>query len=220
MAVYGYCRVSTVRQAEEGESLEVQEQKITNYCLLEELDPPVFLVDRGESAGVQLAKRTKGASLLAKLKPGDHVVASKLDRLFRRASDALNVAEWMKENGVSLHLLDMKGDVMNDSMSRAFFTMASAFAELERNRIKERISEVKAMQKAAGRYLGGRVPVGYRVEAGKLVADETGQAVISYITNSGAEIGSQTLAKMIKEKYGVTISHNTVYRIRKGAENA
>ncbi|MCC4238157.1 recombinase family protein [Vibrio anguillarum] len=215
MAVYGYCRVSTSRQAEEGDSLEVQEQKILNYCQLEDLGKPTFIVDKGVSGGTQLSKRPKGGPLLENLAHGDHVVALKLDRMFRRASDALNVAEQMKERGVSLHLLDMKGDVINDSMSRAFFTMASAFAELERNRIKERITEVKAMQKAAGRYLGGRVPVGYRVESGQLVEDETGQAVLDFISQNYGRVGCQSLAKEIKSKFDVTVSHTTVHRLGK-----
>lgn len=219
MAVYGYCRVSTSRQAEEGDSLEVQEQKILNYCQLEDLGKPTFIVDKGVSGGTQLSKRPKGGSLLENLAHGDHVVALKLDRMFRRASDALNVAEQMKERGVSLHLLDMKGDVINDSMSRAFFTMASAFAELERNRIKERITEVKAMQKAAGRYLGGRIPVGYRVESGQLVEDEAGQAVLDFISQNYGRVGCQSLAKEIKSKFGVTVSHTTVHRLGKVAAN-
>ena len=32
MSVYGYCRVSTLRQANEGESLEVQQRQIEGYA--------------------------------------------------------------------------------------------------------------------------------------------------------------------------------------------
>ena len=34
MAIYGYCRVSTVRQAAEGESLDVQRRQIEGYALM------------------------------------------------------------------------------------------------------------------------------------------------------------------------------------------
>ena len=34
MAIYGYCRVSTVRQANEGESLDVQRRQIEGYALM------------------------------------------------------------------------------------------------------------------------------------------------------------------------------------------
>ncbi len=38
----------------------------------------------------------------------------------------------------------------------------AAFAEAERDRIRERIGQVKADQKARGRYLCGKVPFGFR----------------------------------------------------------
>jgi putative DNA-invertase from lambdoid prophage Rac len=41
--------------------------------------------------------------------------------------------------------------------------MAAAFAEAERDRIRERIGQVNADQKARGRYLGGSIPFSYRV---------------------------------------------------------
>ena len=47
---------------------------------------------------------------------------------------------------------------------------AAAFAEAERDRIRERIGQSKADQKARGRYLGGKVPFGFRRgETGELV---------------------------------------------------
>ena len=32
MAIYGYCRVSTLKQADEGESLDVQRRQIEGYA--------------------------------------------------------------------------------------------------------------------------------------------------------------------------------------------
>lgn len=60
-------------------------------------------------------------------------------------------------------------------------TIAAAFAELERDRIRERISQVKRDQKARGRFLGGtRAPFGFRAgDRGELVPDEAEQAAIS-----------------------------------------
>ena len=49
------------------------------------------------------------------------------------------------------------------TLSKLFLTIAAAFAEAERDRIRERIGQVKADQKARGRFLGGAVPFGYRL---------------------------------------------------------
>jgi putative DNA-invertase from lambdoid prophage Rac len=53
------------------------------------------------------------------------------------------------------------------------------FAEAERDRIRERIGQVKADQKARGRYLGGKVPFGFRRgDDGELVRHEAEQEAI------------------------------------------
>jgi putative DNA-invertase from lambdoid prophage Rac len=110
------------------------------------------------------------------------VIAPKLDRLFRSALDALKVVEDLKKRGVALHLLDLGGDISGNGLSKLFLTIAAAFAEAERDRIRERIGQVKADQKARGRYLGGKVPFGFRRgDAGELVPHEAEQEVIREI---------------------------------------
>lgn len=220
MTVYGYCRVSTERQAKEGVSIDTQKKEIFYYCRNANLEDPVYVIDKGISGAMPFSLRPNGGPLLDKLKPGDHIVALKLDRMFRRIIDAHDVAEELKKRGVSLHLKDLGGNVMGGQTSELLFSIMSAFSQFERDRIKERIREVKATQKDEGRYLGGRVPVGYRVKDGYLVEDPTGQEILTFIRDNKGKSGSYTLAKKIKEKFGVTISHNTVYRIGKGAGNA
>ena len=80
--------------------------------------------------------------------------------MFRSALDALKVVESLKGRGVKLHLLDLGGDIAGNGLSKLFLTIAEAFAEAERDRIRERISQVKADQKARGRFLGGSVQFG------------------------------------------------------------
>src|SRR4029077_2974916 len=102
--------------------------------------------------------------LFAKLRKGDIVIAPKLDRLFRSALDALQVVGDLRKRRVSLHLLDLGACISGNGLSKLFLTIAAAFAEAERDRIRERIGQVKADQKARGRYLGGKVPFGFRRE--------------------------------------------------------
>ena len=61
-------------------------------------------------------------------------------------------------------------------------TIAAAFAEAERDRIRECVSQVKADQNARGRYLGGTVPFGFkRGESGELIPHEAEQEAIREI---------------------------------------
>jgi putative DNA-invertase from lambdoid prophage Rac len=96
------------------------------------------LVEEGVSGSVPVEDRPVGGQLFARLQRVDIVIAAKLDRLFRSALDALKVVESLKTQGVKLHLLDLGGDIAGNGLSKLFLTIAAAFAEAERDRIRER----------------------------------------------------------------------------------
>lgn len=162
MAVYGYARVSTNRQVSGGEGLDVQRRQIEEWCMVqgEELAVPPFQ-DEGVSGSIPVADRPAGRRLLAALKPGDIIVAAKLDRLFRSALDALRTIERLKAGNVKVWLIDL-GEVTDNGMAKAFLTVASAFAELERNMIQDRVMGPKSDQRKRGGYRGGKLPFGFK----------------------------------------------------------
>jgi DNA invertase Pin-like site-specific DNA recombinase len=110
------------------------------------------------SGAKPLVDRPQGAELLrfVKAKRAQHVVALKLDRLFRDAEDCLRQTKAWDKAGVSLHLLDMGGQAINtaSAMGRMFLTMAAGFAELERNLISERTKVAMQHLKAQGKSFG------------------------------------------------------------------
>jgi putative DNA-invertase from lambdoid prophage Rac len=57
-------------------------------------------------------------------------------------------------------MLDLGGDVSGNGISKLVFTILSAVAEAERDRIRERVAEVN--QRKLNRHLGGSVPFGFR----------------------------------------------------------
>lgn len=149
----GYVRVSTEEQATEGVSLAAQAEKIRAYCLLNGLTLTGVFVDEGVSAGKPVTARPQGAKLLTALRGkhrATHVVAVKLDRLFRNASDCLNTVDEWDRAGVTLHLLDLGGQSISTktAMGRMMLVMAAGFAEMERNLVKERTSVALAHKKA------------------------------------------------------------------------
>jgi putative DNA-invertase from lambdoid prophage Rac len=211
MATYGYCRVSTLRQANEGESLEVQRRQIEGYALMHGLAVDEIIIEEGVSGSIPVIDRPAGGALFAKLERGDAVVSPKLDRLFRSALDALTVVEDMRKRGVGLHLLDLGGDISGNGMSKLFLTIAAAFAEAERDRIRERVSQVKADQKNRGRYLGGSLPFGYRRgESGELVpVDADQEAIREMVALRGQGKALRVIADVMRAK-GVKVSHEGV----------
>ena len=122
MAVYGYARVSTQTQAEEGESLGVQRRQIEGYASMLGLDAPNLFVEEGVSGSKPLNERPAAKQLLAVLKPGDVIIAAKLDQDVSYALDALENLNALKAQGVSLHLIDLGGDVTGNGISRLVFT--------------------------------------------------------------------------------------------------
>jgi putative DNA-invertase from lambdoid prophage Rac len=131
MAVYGYTRVSTSRQAEEGESFDVQQRTIAGYALMLGLIVERMFIERGVSGSVPLSERLEGTALLAILRADDVVITPKLDRMFRSALDALDVLAKLKDRNVILHMIDLGGDVTGNGISKLVFTILSAVAEAE-----------------------------------------------------------------------------------------
>jgi putative DNA-invertase from lambdoid prophage Rac len=178
MKVVGYARVSTEEQASSGVSLEAQRQQITGYAMMKGWQIGEFFVERGVSGSVSLAERPEGRRMLEAVAAGDVIVTSRLDRAFRSAADALGTLEELKAEGVGLHMIDLGGDVCGNGISKLVFTILSAVAENERDRIRERIRDVKRHLASQGVYGGGKRPFGWNVVDGKLASNPDEQAAL------------------------------------------
>lgn len=215
MTIYGYLRVSTAEQID-GTSLATQETLVRAHGASE-----VFR-DEGVSGSVPLAGRREGSRLLAALKPGDTVIASRLDRLFRSSRDALNSVDALKARGVGVILLDISlSPVTENGTGGLFFKVLAAVADFERDRIRDRVTNGKAAKRAAGGHTGGTAPFGYRVVGeGKAAALEPvaeEQAAIRRMHELRAEGKSlRAIAAAIKTELGITVAHTVVERIVKG----
>lgn len=159
----------------------MQQRQISGYVTMHGLTIERVFVKRGVSGSKPLAERPAGSALIAALKPGDIVITAKLDRMFRSALDALEMLGKLKAAGISLHMIDLGGDTTGNGVSKLIFTILSAVAEAERDRTRERITEVKRDQRQRGRYLGGTVPFGFRLgeEKGELVPVPAQQKAIA-----------------------------------------
>lgn len=213
MATYGYIRVSTLQQANEGESLETQLKQIGSYATLKgfEIPPENFVTERGVSGSVEFERRPEGSILFEKLSSGDVLIFSKLDRAFRNTRNALNTLHELKLRGVSVHFIDLGGDVTNDGIGSVIFTILSAFATFERERIATRIREVKQVQKAEGKFLGGFTRFGYMVAEEKLIPNPEQQAIIREMKDMRRRgMSLRRISNWLGRIHGVSMSHSTV----------
>jgi DNA invertase Pin-like site-specific DNA recombinase len=208
-----------VAQADEGESLDVQQRQVSGYATMNGLSVDKVFVERGVSGSKPLAGRPEGSKLLAVLQPSDVVITPKLARMFRSALDALDVLGKLKQNGVALHMIDLGGDTTGNGVSKLVFTILSAVAEAERDRTRERITEVKRDQRQRGRYLGGKLPFGWRVgEEGALVEIPEQQAAIRRMQRMRDQgMPLRTIAEKMN-KDGHALSPQGIKKIVAGAE--
>lgn len=160
--IHGYIRVSTAEQAG-GTSPDDQERRIRMVAEFTNGGEPTIWSDLGVSGGTPLAERPAGAEMLGRIASGDVIVAAKLDRLFRNAENALTQSRAWHEQNIGLILMDMGPEpVTTSAAGRLFFGLLAQFAEFERMRINERTRDGRAAKRAAGGFIGGNAPTGYR----------------------------------------------------------
>jgi DNA invertase Pin-like site-specific DNA recombinase len=199
----GYSRVSTSDQGK-GTSPESQEQIIRGFAMAKgfsQFDTAVYF-DEGVSASIPLRNRPNGKRLLEDVKPGDTIVAAKLDRMFRSASDAINMVEIFREKNIKLVLFDLGSEpVAESALGQCFFTITAAIAQMERTIIKERTMNGKKAKKAKGGHIGGKTPYGCKVigsgREARLEPAETEQLVLS------------TVKELLSKAAGISIAETT-----------
>jgi len=124
--------------------------------------------------------------MLRTLVEGDaqHIVALKLDRLFRSTEDALHWTQEFERKGWTLHLTDMGGQNLNTgtAMGRMMLTLLASFAEFEKNLIAERTATALEHKKRNGKVYG-HAPYGFSVsDTGKdLVPNDSEQRTLKYV---------------------------------------
>ena len=143
---YGYGRVSTKGQEQNGISLEDQRSK------LEEAGCDEIVLEAYTGTKMDRPKFNK---ILEKLEKGDTLVVCKLDRFARTAREGLEVVEDLMERGVKVHILNM-GLIEDSPMGRVILTVMLAFAQFERDSIVDRTQSGKAIAKEKEGYREGR----------------------------------------------------------------
>lgn len=180
MRCFGYCRVSTAMQANDGNSLDEQVRRIKGYAMMQgwEIDEADILIERGVSGKLAFEDRPEGSKLLASVEPGDVIIATKMNRAFRNARVALETLDMLKAKRVGLIFMDLGGDVTGNGISKMVYTILAAVDENFRENLSERVRESKQYRAAVGLYNGGKKQFGYDIVDGKLVENADEQAIL------------------------------------------
>jgi putative DNA-invertase from lambdoid prophage Rac len=145
MAIFGYGRVSTKEQQSGNQRLELER---AGY------DVAYWFADEGVSGKVPAMQRTQFRILLDKIRDGETLVVSKLDRLGRDAQDIGATIKMLTTRRIEVIVLQLGKLDLTSSAGRLMLTMLAAMAEMERDLLVERTQSGLARAKAEGKTLG------------------------------------------------------------------
>ena len=219
-----YARVSSKRQAEEGVSLDAQVERLIAYAEFRglELDPEDIYIDDGISAAIHLWSRPAGRKMRETIyhERVGHVLALKMDRLFRDVQDCLGSVDELRGIGVDIHILDQDGGTLDTStsMGRFFLTTIASLAELERGQISERTKIAMKHLKDNAKVFTGPI-FGWDRQGDDIVPNWEEQDTIDYMRHrhyrqnwSGNRIAKHLNEMGVKGKLGGSWTSSMVLR--------
>lgn len=197
LRIAGYVRVSSQRQATEGDSLAAQQHEIEQEVEFRkrrenwEIASLEFYVDAGKSAKDQ--NRPQLQRLKRDIAAGkvDLVICFKLDRITRSLKDFVDLWALFAEHDVDVISLREKFDTSMQT-GEAMVQLIMVFAQLERKMTAERTFSIMRDRADRGLWNGGHI-LGYRSrkdDPGKLEIDEEGAAIVRRIFDLFEELGS------------------------------
>jgi site-specific DNA recombinase len=204
-----YLRVST-----EDQNLgpEAQRATIAAWASRQGVRVAAWFTDQGVSGGKPVedrpallaaleAVRTHGAGLL---------VAGKRDHIARDVVVAATVERLVQDAGARVVTADgVSADDTPEGMLMR--TLMDAFASYERALIRSRTRAALAVKRARGERLGGDVPIGYRAEGGRLVADVQEQAVVGRVRDMRGRGLSIARVAAVLNAEGLTIRGGRIH---------
>ena len=191
MSLIGYARVST------SEGKQLLDRQVD---ALKEIGCERIFEDKASGSNSQ----RKGLDdCLNYLRKGDVLVVLDLDRLGRLASDLIKLIDELAEKDIGFKAINSPMDTTTPA-GRAFLQIQAAFAEMERNiirqRVKEGIAAARARARARGRKGGRpRIMTAEKLKyAQHLMADQTKS--IPAICKELGDIPSSTLYHYVTAK--------------------
>ncbi len=162
---FAYLRVSTLKQVEEGESIDAQLSAIKRYADYEGIEIVKVFRDEGAS-GKSVTGRAGFSAMLGEIKNGagvDYVIVFKLSRFGRNIADTMVSLQTIQDYGANLVCTEDKLD-SSDTKDKLMFTIMAAFAEMERENILVQTMAGRKQKASDGMWNGAQAPFGYRIK--------------------------------------------------------
>ncbi|WP_041362173.1 recombinase family protein [Methylovorus sp. MP688] len=145
--VFAYGRVSTDEQTADNQLLEIRN---AGYPIEHEY----WFADEGVSGKTPALERPQFSKMLHKIRKGETLVVSKIDRLGRDSVDVLQTVRHLQDMGARVVVLQLGNTDLTSPAGKLMLTMLSAVAEMERTLIVERTKAGQARAWAEGKTKG------------------------------------------------------------------
>ena len=204
-----YTRVSSDAGLEQDfNSLDNQREAAEAYVRSQAHEGWTLLRDRYDDGGFSGGSMERPAlqKLLADVQTGriDAIVVYKVDRLTRSLADFAKLVELFDARGVSFVSVTQAFNTTT-SMGRLTLNVLLSFAQFEREVTGERIRDKIAASKRKGLWMGGVVPLGYRVENRALHVVDDHADLVREIFRRYIEIGAVVPLKAALDREGVRL---------------
>ena len=146
------------------------------------------------------------------------VVVYKIDRLSRSLMDFAKLVDVFDRGGVTFVSVTQSFNTTT-SMGRLTLNILLSFAQFEREVIGERIRDKFAASRKKGMWMGGFVPLGYRVENRKLMIDDAEAATVRMVFERFIKVGSATAlvrefaAEGVRTRRGRPVDKGFLYKL-------
>ncbi|MBO6727128.1 MAG: recombinase family protein [Rhizobiaceae bacterium] len=192
------CAIYTRKSTEEGldqefNSLDAQYEACAAYVASQASLGWRLVTDRYDDGGISGGTMERPAlqKLLTDIREHrvDIVVVYKIDRLTRSLADFAKMVEIFDQAQASFVSVTQQFNTTT-SMGRLTLNVLLSFAQFEREVTAERIRDKIAASRKKGMWMGGGVPLGYRVENRKLIIDEDEAKIVRFLFTRYLELGS------------------------------
>jgi len=199
------CAIYTRKSTEEGlqqdfNSLDAQREACAAYILSQAAEGWEQVREHYDDGGWSGGNMDRPAlrQLLADIEAGkvDIIVVYKVDRLTRSLADFAKIVEILDDKGASFVSVTQAFNTTN-SMGRLTLNVLLSFAQFEREVTGERIRDKIAASKQKGMWMGGPVPLGYRLEDRKLVLEPSEAETVRMIFERYIELRS--MPKLVED---------------------
>lgn len=213
----GYCRFSSDHQREE--SIEAQQRIINDYAKRNNYKIIDWYIDRGVSG--KTVNRPSFQKMLEVIASGDcnfnSVIVHKMDRFSRNSGDAIKYKDILHDYGIEL--VSTVEQIKDDAQGRLVYGIMSTINQFYVDNLSTEVMKGLRENAYKCKWNGGKPPLGYNVENGKLVINESEAVIVRKIFEMSADgYGYNNILKELnkcgyKTKYGKPFGKNSLYEL-------